>query len=525
MKRPRLRAHWLAAAALSLVQIVPVTPAPADDSSLEWLDFEDAVFARAGREGRLVLLDLGAVWCHWCHVMEETTYKDPAVVALLRRHFLLVRVDQDARPDLSNRYEDYGWPATILFDAKGTELVKLSGYIPPLRFASFLRAVVEDPTPGPSALVVEPARLAVGAAAAEADSLAPSLRDDLESLLVARYDEKEKGWGFAKKYLDWDAVEYSLLRARGGDAGAERRAKETLAAARRLIDPVWGGIYQYSHGGNWDNPHFEKLVSFQAEVLRAYALAYAQWRDPADLRAAREIERYLTSFLRGAEGGFFVSQDADLTAGEHAAAYFALDDAGRRRLGLPRVDTHVYARETAWAASALLALHEATGDARELRAAEESARFLLAERARGDGGFVHEARGEAHAYLGDTLMAARLFLGLHAATGERAWLGHAEAALRFIAARFRRPGTAGFVTAAPGDATAPPLPQREENALLVRVASQAFARTGELAYRTLALQAMGYLTLPEVARRSSTATVLLAEHALAVAAPTPQAPS
>ena len=84
-----------------------------------------------GREKRLVLLDLVAVWCHWCHVMEETTYRDPEVVAQIRAHFVAVRVDQDSRPDLSNRYEDYGWPATVIFDADGHELVKFAGYIPP----------------------------------------------------------------------------------------------------------------------------------------------------------------------------------------------------------------------------------------------------------------------------------------------------------------------------------------------------------------------------------------------------------
>ena len=92
-----------------------------------------------------MLLDLGAVWCHWCHVMEETTYRHPRVLELLRDHFVVVRVDQDARPDLANRYEDYGWPATILFDASGRELAKLSGYIEAPRMIGMLEAFVADP--------------------------------------------------------------------------------------------------------------------------------------------------------------------------------------------------------------------------------------------------------------------------------------------------------------------------------------------------------------------------------------------
>jgi uncharacterized protein YyaL (SSP411 family) len=496
---------------LFLAPAPPTEASPHGAEAIAWQEYSDAVFLRAKREERLVLLDLGAVWCHWCHVMEETTYRDPAVTALVSARFVAVRVDQDARPDLSNRYEDYGWPATVIFDAEGTELVKFAGYIPPPRMASLLTGVLEDPTPGPSAQVLEPSRLALAGGSDPAHALPEDLRVELERLLVERYDEKEGGWGFEKKFLDWDAVEYSLRRARAGDEDAARRARQTLAAERKLVDPVWGGVYQYSHGGNWDNPHYEKLVAFQAEVLRIYAHAYAQGRDPADLRAARDIERYLTTFLKSPQGGFYVSQDADLTKGQHAADYFALPDPERRRRGIPRVDTHVYARETAWAAFGLLALHEATGEEAPRQAAERAARFLLAHRSLEGGGFAHGETDAGGPYLGDTLMSGRLFLGLYAATGERSWLAHAEAAARFIKERFRRAGTTGFLTAASGSTFAPPLPQREENALLARFANLLFHYTGDEAFRAVARDALAFLSIPAVARRVSTASVLLAD--------------
>src|SRR4029453_14992526 len=94
----------------------------------------------------------------------------------------------------------------------------------------------------------------------------------------------------------------------------------------------------------------------------AYSLAYAQWRDPDYLAAAREVHRYLRTFLRSPEGAFYVSQDADVVQGRHSADYFALADAQRRRRGLPRVDTHLYARENGWAVQGLVALYQAGGD-------------------------------------------------------------------------------------------------------------------------------------------------------------------
>ncbi len=133
-----------------LLVLLLAAPAARAAEPIAWQDWSDDVFTRARTAQRFVLLDLGAVWCHWCHVMDETTYRDPEVARLLGTRFLAVKVDQDARPDLSNRYEDYGWPATVIFASDGTEIAKLQGYIPPARMASLLQAVIEDPTPGPS---------------------------------------------------------------------------------------------------------------------------------------------------------------------------------------------------------------------------------------------------------------------------------------------------------------------------------------------------------------------------------------
>ena len=96
-------------------------------------DWNEDVFASATREHRLVILDLEAVWCHWCHVMADVTYGDPKVEALINDKFIAVRADQDANPELSSRYGDWGWPATIIFAPDGTELAKLRGYIEPRR--------------------------------------------------------------------------------------------------------------------------------------------------------------------------------------------------------------------------------------------------------------------------------------------------------------------------------------------------------------------------------------------------------
>src|SRR4029077_17754660 len=178
------------------------------------------------------------------------------------------------------------------------------------------------------------------------------------------YDADNGGWGSGQKFIDASTMEYTLaLVGEEPAATAARRARQTLEANLRIIDPVWGGVYQYSESPDWKLPHFEKLLSFQADDLRLYAESYARWHDPRYLTAAHDLHRYLSAFLTSPEGAFYVSQDADLSVKVTGHEYYALDDAARRRLGIPRIDTHEYARENGWAIVALCELYDVTADA------------------------------------------------------------------------------------------------------------------------------------------------------------------
>ncbi len=465
---------------------------------IQWQPWSQAVFARAAKEHRFILLDLEAVWCHWCHVMDARTYSDPKVISLVQSRYIAVRVDQDSRPDLANRYEDYGWPATVVFDAKGGEIVKRQGFIQPGEMAAMLQAIIDDPTPGPS-VRAEPA-LAYSRDAV----LTPAMESALRKTLDAGYDHALGGWAGPHKFLDWDNAEYCM---EAGEDAARGMARQTLAAQRQLIDPVWGGVYQYSAEGDWKHPHFEKIMQMQAENLRIYAEAYSLWKDPAWLQAARDIHRYVQEFLRSPDGAFYTSQDADLVPGSHSAEYFAMDDAARRKSGVPRIDRHVYARENGWYIEALARLYAATGDPGYLREAEQAAGVILRTRALPGGGFRH---GDGPLCLGDTLYMGRAFLSLHAATGDRQWLADAEAAARFLSANFQDKSSAGFVTAKAS--IIPSKPEFDENADLARFANLLSRYTGNADERQMAGRALRFLVTPQVAahRQSYVGGVLLA---------------
>ena len=460
----------------------------AEDKGIAWQPWSDSVFAQAKSGGRFVLLDLGTVWCHWCHVMEEVTYRDPAVIELVGKGYIAVRVDADARPDLSNRYEDYGWPATIVFNSDGSEIVKRRGYLPPDQMASMLQAIIDDPSPGPS--VVPETPLVLGGDTA----LGSGRENELRQILIDSYDTANQGWGTAQKFLDWDTLEYCMVETEhAGNQTFERMARETLAAQLNLLDPAWGGVYQYSTDGDWKHPHFEKIMQMQAEDLRIYALAYALWHDDTYLQAAQRIRGYLKSFLASPEGAFYTSQDADLVDGQHGGAYFQLSDRERRKHGIPRIDTHVYARENGWAINALAVLYAVSGERACLDDAIRAADWICAHRALAEGGFRHDASDSAGPYLGDTLSMGRAFLALYACTGNRAWLQKAAAAVEFISQNFET--DLGYLTSGnPGPLKS--RPQLDENIGVVRLANLLWHYTGSAAYKKVAERGMRYVVAP-----------------------------
>jgi len=480
---------------------------------VQWRDFTDAAFAEAKRDGKLVILDLEAVWCHWCHVMEEKTYSNPAVKKILKDNYIALKVDQNNRPDLARRYQEWGWPATIFFNADGTELVKRAGYIPPKNMARLLQAIVDDPTPERGAPIRDNNNFATSAL------LTKSIKEILQRRHDDAYDPEYGSLKLNQKFLDRDSVEYALLLARGGDAASEKRARHTLDEAIALIDPVWGGVYQYSTGGKWDYPHFEKIMPSQAGYLRIYAMAYRQFGDEKYLKAAKDIARYLETFLMSEDGVFYTSQDADLVQGVHSREYFELDNEDRRAQGIPKIDKHQYAQENAWASEAMVNLYQATGEKKYLQFAQGAMQWVENNRAIKSGGYRHDEKDQGGPYLGDNLAVGQAYLALYQATGTREMLQRARKAAEYIDRTFRYAGEKGAgyaVSYAPATAVIKPQPQIDENIALARFAIRVHHLTGDEQYKAIAERTMRYLATEEIATaRLTEAGVLLIAHELA----------
>jgi uncharacterized protein YyaL (SSP411 family) len=486
---------WLACVACAHPTVRPLqAPRATLDTTPAWQPWSADAFAQARSQRKLILLSVQAEFCHWCHVMNATTYRDPRVVALLRERFVTLRVDEAERPDLSARYADWGWPATALLTPEARGIVTLRGHRPAQDFLHLLRELV--------------AELDAGGALAPRESPRPGAGDsDLArgharalAQLDALYDSAQGGWGRPQKYPFAAPVEHAFLRAFvAGEAARRERALATLRGHAQLIDPVAGGMFQYSLRGVWSAPHYEKLASIQAGALANFAEAYRASGEARWLDDAHHIARYVLTSLRAANGAFFASQNADAGAlGEpdylEGARFYALDAGARARVAEPARDEHVYANLNGQLIQGLLALHRASPDPGLLATAREACAALTASHARGPA-FAHEAGDDgALVYLSDQVEMATALLALADASAERDYRARAYATMDFVIARLSDRTHGGFFAQSEDASAVGVFAERQkpaaDNARFARLLLTRARREDDPALRALAEQTL-----------------------------------
>lgn len=479
-------------ALLLLFSLTPVHAAADQKDGIQWLKFDAQSFQQAKKEKKYILLDLVAVWCHWCHVMDAKTYTDAGVKQLINKHFVPVQADHDLRPDLAERYREWGWPATIIIAPDGTELVKRAGYISAENMRNLLQRVVDDPSPESSTLAL-PKQLSTS------PLLSAASTKTLERNHLSAYDRKLGGLKIAQKFVDADSVEWDLILAKRGDKVAENRVRQTLTSAKKLIDPAFGGAYQYSTYGDWDHPHYEKIMLTQHKYLRTYSQACMQLKEDSFCKAADQVAEYLLTFLFSKEkGAFYASQDADLKQGQKSTSYFKLNKKDRLALGIPRVDKNHYASHNGRAIDGLVHLYQATQNKRYLDQASRAARWIVKNRRYLDGGFRHSKVDIAGPYLADSLYMGQAFLSLYQATQNAEFLKYAQQAATFMGKKFKNP-QGGLVSSVDNGTPTQPLPQLDQNIDAAKFLIGLYQQTKNAAYLSLAEHTMKLLATDKIA--------------------------
>ena len=319
--------------------------------SLPWQNFDAKVFEQAKKENKLVLLYVEANWCHWCHVMQDSCYDNSEIQAYLKANYILAKADQDARPDVFQRYKEYGWPATVIFDGNATEIVKRRGYISPKPFLRLLNACVVDPSPEVEGVYSNSVLL---------NKDEETIKQTLKERFYESLDIEIGAYDMSQKYVAYEPFELAL--ALNKENKATTWLKNTMEGALKLCDPVWGGVYQYSTNNDWNHIHFEKLLDRQARYIKMFALYYGKTKDQRFLDAALQTYAYCERFLSQKNDLYDNAQDADLIPGEHSEWYYDLPEKERLKHGLPSIDTNTYTVNNAKLAEAYLLLWAASGE-------------------------------------------------------------------------------------------------------------------------------------------------------------------
>jgi uncharacterized protein len=324
---------------------------------IDWFPWSDAAFAAARQANKPVLLDIGAVWCHWCHVMDGESYEDPALAAYLNEHFVCVKVDRDERPDVDARYQravqaltqQGGWPLTAFLTPDG-EVFYGGTYFPPEGkyqrpgFRSVLEAVLDayqsrrDQVQAQAGVIRRIVDQSLDEAAP--GELPSNALDAAVETIAQHFDPVNGGFGSEPKFPHPGAVTFLLHRWYDQPSPQARTIIEhTLGAMAGggIHDQLGGGFHRYSVDAEWIVPHFEKMSYDNSELLKAYSLAHVllghvtreERHDPLTNNAAgnghsttykpspffvvaQGIVRWVREVMADPEGGYAASQDADV---------------------------------------------------------------------------------------------------------------------------------------------------------------------------------------------------------------------
>ncbi|HOD83344.1 MAG: hypothetical protein BWX88_04815 [Planctomycetes bacterium ADurb.Bin126] len=319
-----------------------MTTAMKTHNEIHWADWSPDTFERARREDKLVLVDSGATWCHWCHVMDHVTYEDANVVDLVRCRFVSVRIDRDRNSELDAylqrsvpvvRSQGGGWPLTVVMTGDGHVLYKAT-FLPPRADARYgataglievLTSLEEYWRRNRAAIAAagEDIRRSLAGTLSQAYSRpAPATADQVGLVLAgiyAEYDETHGGFGREPKFFNTPALELLLERGWQGDPRSLDIVVHSLESMARggVYDQLAGGFHRYSVDARWHVPHFEKMAYDNAALLGLYANAWSLTGRPLFRSVALHTLDWVRAVLLGNDRrGFYASQDADLGPGD-----------------------------------------------------------------------------------------------------------------------------------------------------------------------------------------------------------------
>jgi uncharacterized protein YyaL (SSP411 family) len=316
---------------------------------IDWYPWCDEAFERAKKEDKPLFLSTGAVWCHWCHVMAKESFHNEEIIELLNNNFVNIKLDRDERPDIDRLYQQAvsamgaggGWPLSVFLTPDKKPFFG-GTYFPPEDsfgrpgFKKVLESVTgfyhtkrEDIGPYTDKLIDF-----IKQGPEQKGDIDVSIVEKAVETVLSESDHQNGGFGTAPKFPMTGAIEFLLHRyVLSGNESIGNAVKKTLdaMAGGGFYDQIGGGFHRYSTDEAWIVPHFEKMADDNTWLLRNYLLAYSVFKEEKYKAIAHDIIRFIREVLSDRSGGFYASQDADVTPDDEGG-YFTWTDEDFKRV-------------------------------------------------------------------------------------------------------------------------------------------------------------------------------------------------
>jgi uncharacterized protein YyaL (SSP411 family) len=474
-------------------------------AGIAWWDWEEETFRLAKELDVPILLSISAVWCHWCHVMDETSYANPEAAALINADFIPIRVDTDQRPDINSRYNMGGWPTTAFLTPEG-EVLAGATYVPPEEFKKLLSQVSDyyrnnkDAVQAKLSEIEAMRRAAKEARARAVGELSISIVEEVAEAVADGFDPLHGGFGEAPKFPQVEALELALAEyRRTKDERLLEVVTKTLSAMAQggIYDQEMGGFFRYSTTRDWSVPHFEKMLEDNARLLSLYLHAFQVTGEELYRETARGVVGYIEAAMHDRERGYFYgSQDAD-------EEYYKLPKAERQTREAPFTDRIAYTDRNAMMVSAYLEAALVLDEPWHAESALKALEFLWRNcRQEGQGMYhyydwkgegLEEGEPRVAGLLADQVWMAKALLDSYEYTGEGNLLLQAEELMQEVYTHWSD-DEGGFFDRVDAPDALGKLQERwkniEENALVAEVAIRLYYLTGDEGHQRRAASAL-----------------------------------
>ena len=411
------------------------SPRPNNAHLIKWRHWEKQSLDDAKKAGKPILLSLSAVWCHWCHVMDETTYSAIDVIDYINSNFIPVRVDANMRPDIDNLYNQGGWPSTVVLTPEG-EIVQGGTYISQESMVAWLSDALEmlkEDKKGFKEKRETIKRKRQTARQMEGPAPGVSDIDRITNMLESSYDKRHGGFGLSQKFPNPDAIDFLLsgyINKRNPELMTMISTTLENMSEGGIYDRVKGGFFRYSTGPDWSAPHYEKMLELNAALIRNYASAYMVFGNSNYKKVLNKTITYIEKYLYDKKTGvFYGSQDAE-------EEYYGITE--RAGLKPPYVDSTIYADSNAQMITGLIAAYGATSEERLIRMAKRAGDFIMKNLCSDNDGTYHYYFGQKHlsGLLSDNVLFGLALIDLYNVTGEKRYISRAEDISRLIINNF-----------------------------------------------------------------------------------------